>query len=351
MKVAETLYAKGYISYPRTETEIFHPSTNLRDLVALHTGNTVWGQYASNLLGGTFTNPRRGSKDDQAHPPIHPLKSGERHEFETVDEYKIFELVVRRFLACVSPDAKGSSSKLEASCGTEIFQAEGLTVLDRGWLEVYPYAKWTSTAMLPPVRVGDRLNVAALDITSGATEAPHAISEPELLALMDKEGIGTDATMHEHINTIQDRGYCYRDRERFFIPTDLGTALVIGLAAYEPLGFHLAKPQLRAAMERDMQAIAEGRMTRPQFISTYTRSMREIFTAITDNPVPLDMEVRPAMTAAANGGNDGAPPAPPPPRRRNISSRPARRARSTNNTTRTRSNRRTRSFNTRTNRN
>jgi DNA topoisomerase-3 len=306
MKLAEALYAKGFISYPRTETEVFHPSTDLRALVSVQGGNSVWGGYATSLLsGGGFTSPRRGPKDDQAHPPIHPLKAGESRDFESNDEFRVFDLVVRHFLACVSPDAKGSSSRMEVLLGSESFHTEGLVVTEKNWLEVYPFAKWVSSAMLPMVRVGDRLAVAEFEITSGQTEAPHAISEPELLSLMDKEGIGTDATMHEHIRTIQDRGYCVMDRDRFFIPTELGTALVIGLAAYEPLGFHLAKPALRANMERDMQAIASGRMTRPEFISTYTRSMREIFMAITDNPVPLDSEMRSGLAAGGGPGSGG----------------------------------------------
>lgn len=50
MDIAEKLYTKGFISYPRTETNRFHPSINIRSLVQIHVGHTIWGQYAESLL-------------------------------------------------------------------------------------------------------------------------------------------------------------------------------------------------------------------------------------------------------------------------------------------------------------
>ena len=309
MKLAESLYAKGYISYPRTDTDMFHETMDLRQLVSFQTNNSEWGGYARDLLEGRLTRPRNGSRDDKAHPPIHPLKSVERSEFSDIaEEYKVYELVARHFLACVSPDAKGSNSHIEVKVGeTERFHVDGLVVLERNWLEIYPYTKWTSSSQtIPNCRVGDRLPVLALEIGSGTTEAPEAMTEPEILSLMDKEGIGTDATMHEHIRTIQERGYCHMDNNGYFIPSPLGIALIIGLGAYESYaGFHLAKPTLRAAMERDMELISRGQMTRPEFIRRYSMRMKEIFTAISDNPFPLDSEIN----CIAGGG--GGPPPPP----------------------------------------
>ena len=111
---------------------------------------------------------------------------------------------------------------------------------------------------------------------------------------MDRHGIGTDATMHEHIKTIQERGYCVQDSGRKFIPSELGIALVKAVGAYSGRlgGFHLAKPTLRANMERDMGLIAEGRLNRSQFIANYVQLMREIFQMISDHPQMLDAEIR-----------------------------------------------------------
>jgi len=295
MSLAESLYARGLISYPRTETDSFSPSINLRQLVALQSGHSEWGSFAQRLLDGAFTAPRRGKRDDQAHPPIHPLKSAEKSsDFSSPDEFKIYQLVTRHFLACCAPDAIGSGTHLEVQVACEIFHADGLTVIEKNWLQVYPYATWSSSeANIPQLRVGDPIAVASLSVRQGTTEAPCALSESELLSLMDKEGIGTDATMHEHVKTVQERGYCFIDPvHRWFEPTSLGIALILGLAAYEGLGYHLGKPELRAGMEADLTRICNGEITRTAFLQTYCAKMKQIFLAICDNPSFLDSQVR-----------------------------------------------------------
>ena len=57
-------------------------------------------------------------------------------------------------------------------------------------------------------------------------KAPELLSEPELIALMDKEGIGTDATISEHIATILKRNYAEKNLAGRFVPTNIGLALV-----------------------------------------------------------------------------------------------------------------------------
>lgn len=68
---AEELYAKGIVSYPRTETQVFDESIDLPALVAAHAGHSVWGGIARDMVcpGGKFEKPRAGEKHDGAHPP------------------------------------------------------------------------------------------------------------------------------------------------------------------------------------------------------------------------------------------------------------------------------------------
>lgn len=75
---------------------------------------------------------------------------------------------------------------------------------------------------------------------------------------MDKNGIGTDATIHEHIKNVQEREYVVKVGVSL-IPTKLGTSLV---EVYAKLNIELYKPHLRAAMEADMRCIAEGSRTK-----------------------------------------------------------------------------------------
>lgn len=74
MQIAEKLYSQGFISYPRTETNIFPKEMNLQPLVSQQTaGNAPWGPFAQRVLQEGI-DPRQGKKSDQAHPPIHPIK-------------------------------------------------------------------------------------------------------------------------------------------------------------------------------------------------------------------------------------------------------------------------------------
>ena len=74
MELAEKLYNKGFISYPRTETNKFPSTINLQSIIMDQQDHPVWGQYATNLINNAFEYPKAGNKDDKAHPPIHPVK-------------------------------------------------------------------------------------------------------------------------------------------------------------------------------------------------------------------------------------------------------------------------------------
>jgi DNA topoisomerase-3 len=71
----------------------------------------------------------------------------------------------------------------------------------------------------------EELSAAEMLLGEGKTTAPTFLTETELITLMDKHGIGTDATIHEHIKTVLERGYCVKQNFNF-IPTFLGVSLV-----------------------------------------------------------------------------------------------------------------------------
>ena len=115
--------------------------------------------------------------------------------------------MVRRFLACCSEDAKGELTQAEIEYGSEIFKASGLMILQRNYLDVYPYDKWENSQQLPEFTLGETFIPTEAKITQGQTSPPGYLTEPELISLMDANGIGTDATMAEHINKIKERNY------------------------------------------------------------------------------------------------------------------------------------------------
>src|SRR5690606_4199086 len=99
--VAEKLYTSGFISYPRTETDQFDPGIDLHALIGKQTVHPAWGAYAASLNApnnNRYSTPRRGRNNDKAHPPIHPIAC--LVEPQNHDERKVYDFIVRRFLAC-----------------------------------------------------------------------------------------------------------------------------------------------------------------------------------------------------------------------------------------------------------
>ena len=141
MEIAEKLYNQGYISYPRTETDIFENGFDLHSLIAKQQNHQTWGNYASNLLNGRFKFPRKGKNNDKAHPPIHPTKDGS----DLVGaEAKVYEFVARRFLACCSDDAHGLETIVLARMGDEEFRARGIN----GFLVTNDQVLWSSPLII-----------------------------------------------------------------------------------------------------------------------------------------------------------------------------------------------------------
>lgn len=247
MKAAESLYNKGFISYPRTETNKFKEGTDLMALIRLHENHDQWGSYVSQQLlqGGKFEHPRAGGADDQAHPPIHPTKSTNLNSITDINEKKVYEFVALHFLACCSKDARGSQTNVEMRLANERFSASGLMVEERNYLDIYKYEKWNASA-IPLYEQGDYFEPTTLMMVPGDTSPPPLLTESDLIAKMDSNGIGTDATIAEHIKTILKREYAAKvNNDTQFKPTTLGLALVL---SYENMGLDLAKPALRAAV-------------------------------------------------------------------------------------------------------
>lgn len=332
MTVAEGLYNKGFISYPRTETDRFDQGMNLRALVQKQAQDSRWGGFAQNLVDGAFTQPREGRHDDKAHPPIHPITYAAPGALND-QEKRLYEFVVRRFLACCSDDAKGTATDVDIKYGDESFHAHGVIVLERNYLDVYPYENWTNSAELPKFTVGERFEPTEANMTEGKTTPPGYLTEADLIALMDANGIGTDATMAEHIEKIQVREYVQvvertdqpgadggdedanedeapaarggraagrgrgrggrgrggaaarggggRRSVKVFIPTQLGVALIQG---FDSMNFEtsLSKPFLRKEMELKMKAICEGRLTKDDFLRQNIRQYRAVYDQSTE---------------------------------------------------------------------
>lgn len=276
MKVAEELYQSGFISYPRTETDSFSENTDLQAIVREQQGHPLWGSYAQRLLDpeeNLWRNPSNGGHNDNAHPPIHPTKFSAGESGWSQDHTRIYELVVRHFLACVSQPALGAGTTVDIDIAGEKFTASGLMVLERNYLEIYRYESWGGST-IPTFMTRQQFVPTRLTLDASITRPPPLLSEADLLSCMDKAGIGTDATMHDHIKKLLDRCYATKDANTRFCPTNLGEAIVMG---YDAMGYELWKPYLRAMMECDMKAVSIGSKSKAEVLETCLQQMKACF--------------------------------------------------------------------------
>ena len=307
MKVAEELYQGGYVSYPRTETTLYKDGYDLEGLVRKQAGsrNAQWSSYADQLVSsGRFRWPQSGGKDDGAHPPIHPTKpydGGSDNSSNSGEKMRVYEFIARHFLASCSPDALGQETKIGIMVTSERFKCTGLMVLEKNWLEVFPWAKWGGSETLPNLERGQRFMPQQVQLHQGRTEPPSRMRETDLLAKMDAYGIGTDATVADHIAKQLDRGYATKDEANLtFAPTPLGESLI---SAYRKMGLEsLWLPTLRGSIEQNIAAVARGAMTKERVLQDAIRHFGETFRVADQRKHMLVEEVRSIVfsnTAAA----------------------------------------------------
>lgn len=277
MLVAEELYTQGYISYPRTETDQFPQSIDLMALVR-EQGANPWGDFAEGLLSAQgFSRPRDGKNNDNSHPPIHPTKAG--GSSLTGDKARVYELISRHFLAACSKDAVGFQTDVDIEINKEMFSAKGLIILERNYLLVYPYDNWSGNE-LPHFTVGQTIMPSNIEMTQGTTQAPPLLTEADLISLMHQNGIGTDATIAQHIETILKREYVFVQEGRF-VPSTLGLGLVLGYADMKlPPYLQIVKPSMRAEFEKDLVKIVNGIETKDTVVRRNIKMYRDLFERI-----------------------------------------------------------------------
>lgn len=269
MKIAERLYTQGLISYPRTETNIFPKELNLMPLVEQQLPNNNWGEFAQRVLDEGIS-PRHGKKSDQAHPPIHPTKYTDTLQG---NEARVYEFVVRHFLACLSKNAEAHETTVEIDIADEKFTTNGLQIIAKNYLDVYIYEKWNAKE-IHFYEEGQVFRPTSIDMIEERTSPPNLLTEADLISLMDKHGIGTDATHAEHIETIKSRQYVGLRNNTHFIPGKLGIGLVMG---YDNMGFQMSKPNLRAELENDLKLICQGQKNPDDVLQAQINNYREVF--------------------------------------------------------------------------
>src|SRR2546428_1611271 len=102
MRIAESLYQSGWLSYPRTDNTVYPPTLSLRGVLNKLEDSELAAE-AKELLAQEKIRARRGPVETTDHPPIYPTAGAKKAEIKRQDHWRIYGLVTRRFLATVAP--------------------------------------------------------------------------------------------------------------------------------------------------------------------------------------------------------------------------------------------------------
>ena len=120
--------------------------------------------------------------------------------------WKIYSFITRSYLGCISTDATYDACAIMLDCEGEQFKTQGRVLIRPGFLEVMHWHGGEDT-VIPDFHEGQAVAIASSRIVEGRTEAPGYLTEANLIAKMEKNGIGTDASIATHISNIMLRNY------------------------------------------------------------------------------------------------------------------------------------------------
>ena len=257
MRIAEDLYMDGFISYPRTDNTVYPKSLNTRELVSALVRIPDFSA-AEGLLKGDLA-ATRGKKETTDHPPIYPTQAVYPGALEG-SKKRVYELVVRRFLATFSKPMITESTRADIEAGSETYFVRGSVVIDPGFASIYTYAR-SADDEIPKLEQGQSLDLDGDPwIVDKETQPPSRISQGKLIELMEERGLGTKATRADIIQKLYDRGYVYGNPPE---PSETGIALYKAFHHYVP---RMATPEMTAELESDMDKIAAGETSKDEVV-------------------------------------------------------------------------------------
>jgi DNA topoisomerase-1 len=274
MRIAEDLYMDGFISYPRTDNTVYPSSLPVGELVRSLVNISDF-EAAKSLLDGKLT-PTRGKKETTDHPPIYPTQAVYPGALDG-PKRRVYELVVRRFLATFSEPMITESTRADIEAGSETYFVRGSVVIDPGFAAIYTYAR-SSDDEIPKLEQGQQLPLDGDPwILDRETQPPARLSQGKLVEMMEERGLGTKATRAEIIQKLFDRGYVYSNPP---IPSETGIAMYEAFKRFVP---EMATPEMTARLEEEMDQIAAAKMTKDEVVGDSRKLLHRTYDEIDEH--------------------------------------------------------------------
>ena len=310
LNIMQRLYEHHKVlTYPRTDSRYIGTDivpTIKERLKACNIG--PYKKFIPELLKGNIKTSKSFVDDKKVsdHHAIIPTEEFVQLDKMSNDERKIYDLVVRRFIAVLYPAFEYEQTTMKAAVGKEIFAAKGKIIISYGWKSIYDSTsvdnEWEeddetsngtiSSQSLPDLKTGECFKIDRTSLTSGKTQPPKRFTEATLLSAMENPvkymeskdanerktigetgGLGTVATRADIIEKLFN-SFLIEKKDNEILITSKGKQLL------ELVPEDLKKPELTAQWEMKLSKIANGSHKADQFISEITDYTKELIQEI-----------------------------------------------------------------------
>lgn len=215
------------------------------------------------------------NKVQDAHEAIRPT-SVERNPEQikdslTADQYKLYSLIWKRFVASQMVDAQYDVTKILLNSNASIFEANGKVLVFEGFKAVYKYKDESESKLIPEVEVNEQLDILKIDPEQHFTQPPARYTEASLIKDLEEKGIGRPSTYAPTITTITSRDYIVKEKGSL-MPTDMGFLVTEMMEKYFS---NIVDERFTAEMENNLDEIASGKKEWHEVIQEFYKNFKQ----------------------------------------------------------------------------
>ena len=294
MSIAESLYQAGIISYPRSSSQKLPPSINYKKIIQALAKLKPYAKFSDQLLekGEKELKPNEGKREDPAHPAVYPTFETAELSRLTSQQKRIYDLIVRRFLAVFGDDALRESLTVSLDVAENIFKTVCKRTIEPGWTAIYKQYMTLDEQTLPTMEVGQKIKVSKIEQLSKETQPPGRFSQGSILREMEERNLGTRATRAEILQTLYNRKYIIGKSIQV---TKLGEAVTKALKEYSP---RILSEDLTKKFEAEMDEVLNGKKKREEVVKEAKETLIDVLNEFKQNEVKIGKKLLEALVQA-----------------------------------------------------
>jgi len=303
LALAQALYERHKVlTYPRTDSRALPEDYvgTVQKTLDMLAGDREYAPHAKAIKKNSWVKPNRRIFDNSKisdHFAIIPTLQAPRNLNDA--ERKLYDLVVRRFLAVFHPPAEFLQTTRITRVGEHAFRTDGKVLQSPGWLAVYGRESQEENASLPPV--ADQEKVRTLEIAESPLQtkpparyteatllsamegAGKLVEDDELREAMEAKGLGTPATRAAIIEGLIREEYILRNG-RELVPTPKAFSLLFALRHFGVT--EITSPELTGDWEFKLKQMEHGKLKRAEFMEHIEQVTRDLVQRIRDGDIP-----------------------------------------------------------------